>query len=223
LAAHAQKIKARAFATTAPTFFRTTNIDQLVDYCAYVAVAAPELPFYYYHIPSLTGLDVPMIEFLAAASHRIPNLAGIKYTHENLMDYTRCVNFEDARFDILFGRDEMLLAALVMGARGAVGSTYNYMAPIYLEVMKAFERGDLNQARRLQTQAIEIIGVLIRYGALTAGKAMLKMTGVDCGPVRSPLQNLSAQALESLTRELKAVGFPPRKKETEHNANMAAH
>ena len=101
-----------------------------------------------------------------------------------------------------------LLAALALGATGAVGSTYNYMAPIYLQVIKAFKAGDLEAARRFQSQAIEIIAVMSRRGGLVAGKAMMKMIGLDCGPVRAPLQNLSREALESLTRELDHVGFP---------------
>jgi len=42
--------------------------------------------------------------------------AGIKFTHENLMDYAQCLQFEQGRFDILFGRDEILLGALALGA-----------------------------------------------------------------------------------------------------------
>src|SRR5262249_21462458 len=87
LAAHAQRIGAAAFATIAPTFFRVSNLDQLVDYCAQVAEAAPSLPFYYYHMPAMTGADFSMHDFLRLASRRISNLAGIKFTHENLMDY----------------------------------------------------------------------------------------------------------------------------------------
>ena len=208
LAAHAERIGACAFATVGPTFFRATNIDQLVNFCAQIASGAPGLPFYYYHMPAMTGADLPMYDFLKAASPRIPNLAGIKFTHENLMDYSRCLNFEEGRFNILFGRDEILLAALAMGATGAVGSTYNYMAPLYHRVIEAFNAGDLETARKFQTQAIQIIAVMNRRGGLAAGKAMMKMIGYDCGPVRAPLQTLSPEALESLTRELKAVGFP---------------
>jgi N-acetylneuraminate lyase len=124
------------------------------------------------------------------------------------MDYSRCLNFEDGRYNILFGRDEILLAALAMGAAGAVGSTYNYMAPLYHRVIEAFNASDLETARKFQTQAIQIIAVMNRRGGLAAGKAMMKMIGFDCGPVRAPLQNLSPEALESLARELKAVGFP---------------
>ena len=210
LAAHAEHIKACAFATIGPTFFRATNLEQLVDFCAQVASGAPELPFYYYHMPVMTGADFPMSDFLKLAGQRIPNLAGIKFTHENLMDYSRCLNFEGGRFNILFGRDEILLAALTMGATGAVGSTYNYMAPLYLQMISAFKAGDLEAARRFQSQAIEIIAVMSRRGGLAAGKAMMKMAGMDCGPVRAPLQNLSPEAIGLLARELESVGFPLR-------------
>src|ERR1041385_4203398 len=71
LAAHAQRIGAAAFATIAPTFFRATNLDQLIDFCANVAEAAPSLPFYYYHIPAMTGADFAMHNFLRLASRRI--------------------------------------------------------------------------------------------------------------------------------------------------------
>ena len=210
LAAHAEQIGASAFATIAPTFFRVTNLEQLVDYCAQIAAAAPKLPFYYYHMPAMTGADFSMHDFLKLASRRIPNLAGIKFTHENLMDYTRCLNFEEGRFNILFGRDEILLAALTMGATGAVGSTYNYMPSIYHQMIEAFNAGALENARRFQLIAIQVISIMSRHGGLPAGKAMMKMLGVDCGPVRSPLQNLSPEAVESLTRELAQLGFPSK-------------
>jgi N-acetylneuraminate lyase len=207
LAAHAERMGASAFATIAPTFFRVTNLQQLVDYCAQVAEAAPGLPFYYYHMPAMTGADLPVHDFLGLASRRIPNLAGIKFTHENLMDYSRCLHFEEGRFNILFGRDEILLAALAMGATGAVGSTYNYMARIYHRLIETFNSGDTASAQRFQSTVIQIITAMTRHGGLPAGKAMMKMIGLDCGPVRAPLQNLSPEALKSLTNELEQIGF----------------
>src|SRR5258708_4449348 len=160
LAAHAERIKAYAIAALGPTFFPVANVEGLVDFCAQIAAAAPSLPFYYYHIPAMTGVDLPMFDFLRLAGRRIPNLAGIKFTHENLMDYSRCLHFEEGRFNILFGRDEILLPALAMGATGAVGSTYNYMAPIYHRVIEAFNAGDIEVAREFQSRAIQIISVM---------------------------------------------------------------
>ena len=208
LAGHAKEIGASAFATSGPTFFLPANVEQLTDFCARVAEAAPRLPFYYYHMPAMTGVNLPMIEFLRSASKRIPNFAGIKFTDENLMSYSQCLNFEDGRFNILFGRDEILLAALALGATGAVGSTYNYLAPLYHQLRAAFERGDLAEARRYQSTAVQIIAVMSKHGGLPAGKAMMGMIGVDCGPVRLPLKNLSSVELETFRRELQPAGFP---------------
>ncbi len=218
LAAHAEKIGADAVATMGPTFFRPAQAEQLTDFCGRVAEAARSLPFYYYHIPAMTGLNVPMIEFLQRASQAIPDFAGLKFTDENLLSYSQCLNFEGGRFDILFGRDEMLLAALAMGATGAVGSTYNFMAPLYRELLAAFGRGDLASARRLQAAAMQVITVMLQHGGLPAGKAMMSLIGIDCGPVRPPLRNLSPGEVETLRRALQPVGFPSPVRGASHQA-----
>ncbi len=207
LAEHAQRIGADAVATMAPFFFKPAGVGDLVEFCAEVACAAPELPFYFYHIPSMTGVDVPMHDFLAEAAGRIPNLAGIKYTHEDLMDYSRCVGFDGGRFNLLFGRDEMLLAALTVGAEGAVGSTYNFAAPYYHEVIRAYRAGDLQAARSAQARANEVIAAFKQYGGLAAQKAIMRMIGVDCGPVRLPLRPLGCAEYEELKARLAELGF----------------
>lgn len=206
LAAHAQQIGAYGVATTAPSFLKPARLEELVAFCAEVAGAAPELPFYYYHIPSLNGVLFPMAEFLARASERIPNLAGVKFTWEDLMDYGRCLALEDGRFDMLFGRDEILLSALVLGARGAIGSTYGFAAPLYQRVIAAFAAGDLAGARREQGRAMEMVAVLNRYGGLAAGKVVMKRIGLDCGPVRLPLRSLTEEECAALNAELDALG-----------------
>ncbi len=208
LAEHAEEIGAQAFATIGPTFCRPSRTEQLVDFCAQVAAGAPSLPFYFYHMPVMTGIDLPMGDFICLAVERIPNFAGIKFTDENLMSYAECLNFENGRCNILFGRDEILLAALALGATGAVGSTYNFMAPLYHTIIGAFQSGDMETARRFQMTAIRIIAVMNRYGGLPAGKAMMKMIGIDCGPVRLPWRNLSPETFQQLRRDLERAGFP---------------
>jgi N-acetylneuraminate lyase len=207
LAAHAAEIGAAAIGCLAPYYFKPASVDTLVEFCAGVAAAAPTIPFYYYHIPSMTGVTIPGADFLRAASGRIPNLAGIKYTFENLMDFAECIRLENGRFEALFGRDEILLAGLSLGARGAIGSTYNFSAPIYQRLIQAFDRGDLENARTEQARANAVITAFLRYGGLPAGKAIMRMIGLDCGPVRTPLRNLTDAEYDSLRAELDQLGF----------------
>lgn len=207
LAAHAQRIGASGVGCFAPFFYKPANVEDLVAFCAEVAAAALDLPFYYYQIPSMTGVSFPAADFLRTAAGRIPNLAGVKFTFENLMDFAECVRLEGGRYDIVFGRDEMLVAGLSLGGRGAIGSTYNFLAPIFNEVIAAFQNGDLEKAQAKQAAANAVIQVSIRFGGLTAGKAIMKMIGLDCGPTRLPLRALDPAREAELRIELERVGF----------------
>ena len=207
LAAHAQQIGADAIGCMAPFFFKPARVEELVDFCAQIAAAAPQLPFYYYHIPSMTGVQIPAVDFLKLAAGRIPNLAGIKFTSENLVDYAECLRFNNGQFEILFGRDELLLPSLAVGARGAIGSTYNFAAPIYIRVMNAFEQGALAEAQAEQARANEMIAALIRFGGLPAMKAMMKLIGVDCGAPRLPLRGLTPAKETELRQALEQIRF----------------
>lgn len=208
LAAHAAQIGADSIACMAPFFFKTRGVAELVEWCAQVAAAAPGLPFYYYHIPSMTGVSLVVSEFLAAASGRIPTLAGVKYTFEDLEDFERCVQFDHGRYDVLFGRDELLSTALARGARGAVGSTYNFAAPLYRRVIEAFERGDKSTSEALQARAVQMIEACVRSGAhpIAAFKSLMRGLGVDCGPTRLPLTDITPAQASALQEKLAAIG-----------------
>lgn len=206
LAAHAQQIGADAIAALGPFFFKP-GLNELVAFCADLAAAAPRLPFYYYHIPSMTGVNVKVHDLLAAGGDKIPTLAGAKFTCEDLMDFGRCVRMQDGRFDMLFGRDEILLAGLSMGAKGGVGTTYNYAAALYLDIIHAFATGDLARAQAQQARSIDFIQVLVKYGGTRASKAIMKMTGIDCGPARLPLAAVGEQEYHSIHTDLERIGF----------------
>ncbi|HEY3376825.1 MAG TPA: dihydrodipicolinate synthase family protein [Armatimonadota bacterium] len=208
LAAQAQQVGACAIAAMAPCFFKP-GLHELVAYCRQIAAAAPELPFYYYHIPSMTGVHIPMADFLQAAGPLIPNLAGVKFTYEDLLDFQACLALDGGRFDMLFGRDETLLAGLALGARGAVGSTYNFAAPLYTRLLTAFHAGDLAAARREQQRAVAMIRFLLACGMpfMPASKAIMGMLGVECGPTRLPLPAIIGAQREALYAGLQALGF----------------
>lgn len=208
IARHAARIKADAIATIAPSFFKPSRVEELVAYCAAIASAAPDLPFYYYHMPAMTGVDFSAVSFLKLAATRIPTLAGIKFTHENLMDFAAASTFANGRYNLMFGRDEILLAGLALGATSAVGSTYNFAAPLYRKIIRSFKAGDLEAARRSQLQAIAMIELLSAHGGLAAGKAAMQIIGVDCGSVRLPLRALSQEDVGRLRAGLDATGFP---------------
>jgi len=205
LAKHARDNGAVAVATLAPFYFRVgSDAKMLTEVLKKIAGSVPEMPFYYYHLPCATGANIAMNDFLPLAEKEIPNLAGVKFTNEDLMDYQRSVEYSGDRMQIMFGRDEILLASLSLGAEAAVGSTFNYGAWIYHRIIAAFENGNIAEAAKWQSVSQKLVGLLQKFGP-GAHKGLMKLSGVDAGYSRCPLPDLNSaemKELECLAKEI---------------------
>jgi len=207
LARHAENVGLYGVSFTAPFYFELPDVSALARACIAVAETVPDLPFYYYHIPVLTGVNFSMISLLNAIDNKLPNFAGIKYTHEDFMDFLSCINYKNGKYDMLWGRDETMLSALVLGTKGAVGSTFNYAAPLYRNLMAAFQEGDLPSAAAFQQKAIDMIRLLSKYGGIATGKAYMKLIGLDCGEFRLPVSNMDQKEFDLFKSDVQHIGF----------------
>lgn len=209
MAQHAQEIGAFGTGAMASPFPKAGRVEELVKYCEEIACGAPDLPFYFYHIPALNGVFLPMLPFLKAADGRIPNLAGIKYTFESLYEYNQCMLYENGKFDMLHGQDETILPALVMGgAQGGISGTGSYVGKSLVGVIDEYNKGNLEKAVEHQNFAQEVINVIARYrGNIVAGKRIMKLLWLDLGINRTPFQNISDSEESLINSELEAIDF----------------
>lgn len=207
LAAQAQQLGALAIAAFTPSYFKPRNLDALIACCADIAAAAPQTPFYFYDIPSMTGVSLPMADFIAQAPAKVPTLAGLKFTNPDLMTYQFLLRANGGAWDVPFGVDEHFLGGLSVGARGAVGSGYNFAAPIYQRLTKAFVAGDIATAREEQFRGTQLVQLLSEFGYMSAAKAVMEMLGVPVGPARLPHSALSAEQHRTLRQRLETMGF----------------
>ena len=209
LAEHAQKIGAWGIGAMAPPFPKIGRIEELVKYCEEIAAGAPELPFYYYHIPAFNGAFLPMVKLLEAVDGRIPNFAGIKYTFESIYEYNQCRLYAGGKFDMLHGQDETILPSLAMGgAQGGIGGTTNYNGVNLVGIIDAWNEGNLEKARELQNFSQEVINVICHFrGNIVGGTRIMKLIGLDLGPNRTPFQNLTQEEEDAMRAELEAINF----------------
>ena len=208
LARHAASAGAYAISAMGPPFSQPTQVGELIGYCEKIAGEAPELPFYYYHIPAMSGVDLSMHRFLMAAKGTIPNLRGIKFTHNDLMELQQCLMVDNDNLEIILGYDEVLLGGLVLGIEAAIGSTYNFMAPVYNALINCYESGDLVAARKLQRYAVKIIELLHQSGGwVVGGKLIQSLCGIDCGDCRLPLGKLTDNEVKLLRKNLDDLDF----------------
>ena len=216
MAEHAQQNGVDGIAMVPTFYFRPRNIAELIAQCSMVAAAAPETPFYYYNIPSLTGVTFPMIQLMEAAVKRIPNFAGLKNSHSDIVDYQHCLHFAGDQYALYWGMDETFLMVHAAGNRRYVGSTYNYMSSIYHKMLHARNSGNDAQAIQLQKEADAIYRVILAFHGVTAGKEIMNFLGADCGPVRMPLQALAEQERETLIAQLKKTSFFRHANDSQH-------
>lgn len=208
LASHACRAGADAIGAIAPCFFKPESVEDLVDYMAPIAAAGRSLPFYYYHMPSMTKVTLPVADFLTKGKEKMPNLAGVKFTHNNFMEMGECIALNEGAFEVLNGFDEMLLPGLAMGATAGVGSTYNYYPDVYRTIFEAMAIGNLEKARSYQQKSIELVKVIIRYGGgVRGGKAIMNLLGIECGNTRLPIAPFSKEEYLQLGRDLRNIRF----------------
>ncbi len=206
LTRHADTLDILATSAIGPCFFKPGSVADLVEYCATIAAAAPSKGFYYYH-SGMSGVNLNMEEFLIQADKRIPNLSGLKFNSADLYEYQRCLRACDGKFDVPFGVDEHLPGALAVGAKSAVGSTYNYAAPHFNSIIDAFNRGDQEAVFNKMTNVIELIRVLVDFGGVAAGKVAMELHDISAGDPRLPLMPLSAEQKATVVERMRAANF----------------
>jgi len=208
LAEHAEQIGAWGIASMHPDFFAPQRTVELKELCKSIAAAAPSLPFYYYHIPPLNGINLSVLDLLRSVQGEIPNFAGVKYTYSNMYEFEQCRHLENGKYEMMWGLDEMFLDSLVYGNRSGVGGTYNHCYALYRQMLESYERKDMERCRELQHQSHLFCEVLGKFrGNLMGGKRIMKFLGLDCGPNRQPLQNLNEKEERELKADLERIDF----------------
>ncbi|XP_077188717.1 N-acetylneuraminate lyase isoform X3 [Paroedura picta] len=208
LAKHAAEIGADGIAVIAPSFFKQVNKDGLVAFLRDVASEAPSIPFYYYHIPPLTGIKICVEELLDGMIEQIPTFQGVKFSDKDLLDFGRCVKKNNqGPLVLLYGVDEQLLSALIMGADGAVGSTYNYLGKASNLLLEAFSNGDHFLAQKYQFSIQEFLGFVIAqgFGVAQTKAVMTLVSGIPMGPPRLPLSSASEEFIAKVKARLESV------------------
>jgi len=164
--------------------------------------SASEVPFLVYFFPDVAPAINRVEHILELCA--IPNVIGLKFTD---FDLYRLGLFKRAGAVVFNGRDEVLAAGLMMGADGGIGSFYNLIPELFLEVYSLAGGNRFVEARAVQYRINELIQLTLRFPAMAAIKQMLKWSGIDCGPVAEPRRWLTQAEEAELKRQLAASSF----------------
>lgn len=182
-----------AISSVAPFYYKF-SFDEIKKYYFDIADAV-ELPMIIYNFPAFSGVNLTVDnikEFLTDE-----RFIGVKHTSS---DYFAMEQFKTAfpKKMVYNGYDETFLAGLAMGADGAIGSTFNFMADKFMKILELFRQNDMDAARKVQQDANAIIQALCRVGVMQGEKAVLDALGFDFGPARAPFGAMSDEQKETL-------------------------
>ena len=129
-------------------------------------------------------------------------IAGVKQTSLNLyqMERIRDLNPE---LVIYGGFDEVYIGARILGADGAIGSTFNFTLPLFNQIEAAYSALDIPKAQALQKRANNIMQALVSCSLFPSIKHILKTQGVDCGGCRKPFPTLTEEQKAYIERVVK--------------------
>ena len=192
LGKHANKLSYDLVSSVAPFYFKY-SFQEIKNYYFRLANAS-ELPMLVYHFPGYSGVNMNVNEIGEFLSD--DRFAGLKFTSNEFFTMERCKTaFPDKV--VYNGFDEMFLCGLSMGADGGIGSTYNFMADKYVEMLKLFQENNIAEARNIQVEANAITEQLIKYGVMQSEKAVLSAKGIPMGQCRDPFGKLEGERLDA--------------------------
>ena len=197
LACYAKELSYDLISSVAPFYYKF-SFSEIKDY--YIRLAeASDMKMLVYHMPAFSGVGMGMNEISSFLCD--DRFAGIKYTSNDFFTMERCKALFPDKL-IYNGYDEMLLSGLSMGADGAIGSTYNFMADKFVKIHELFKAGNIADAQKLQIKANEIIALLCKVGVMPAEKEVLTLLGYDMGDCRHPFSPLSDEAKKLVKEQI---------------------
>jgi len=164
------------------------------------AATDPPLVIYYMPVGGVSFTTIPQILELCA----LPNVAGLKFTDHDMYKLSEVKRSGAVIFN---GYDEVLCAGLLMGADGGIGSFYNLVPELFLEVYGHAQAGRWAEARETQRRINELITLTLRFPLFGALKTILGWSGIECGPVRPPRRHLTSEERNELRRLIGEAGF----------------
>jgi N-acetylneuraminate lyase len=198
LARHACSVHASAISCIRPPGITHEEMLSWFD----ALVAASSLPFFAYYFPAAAGEPLSIEQLFGICEK--PGVSGIKFTDYDLYSLSLLTR---SGYTIFNGRDEVLAAGLLMGASGGIGSIYNLVPGLFVDIYRAALTADWPTARAVQDRINDLIRILVRFPFLPALKQLLTWEGIPCGNAVTPAAPLSADQTSCFRQEIGALGL----------------
>lgn len=173
----------------------------------YTAVAKEaKAPIILYSVASRTGVNIAP-ETVASLVKDVENIVAVKEASGNISQIAKIMHLTDGNVDLYSGNDDQVVPLLALGGKGVISVLAN-VAPKYTHEMCAkYFAGDTKGSCKMQLDAIPLIEKLFCEVNPIPVKKALNLMGMEAGPLRMPLTEMTEANAAKLAEEMKAFGL----------------
>ena len=163
-------------------------------------------PIIMYSVASRTGCNIEP-ETVARLVKDVDNIVGIKEASGNISQVAKIMNLTDGSVDLYSGNDDQIVPVLSLGGKGVISVLSNVAPDAAHDICEKYFEGDVKGSAKLQLKALPLIDQLFcEVNPIPVKKAM-QLMGIDCGPLRMPLTEISPEHEKNLARAMKDFGI----------------
>lgn len=204
LSEEAEKAGADGLLVVTPYYNKATQPGLIAHYTQ--IANAVKLPVIMYNVPARTGCNL-LPETVAYLHKNVENIVGLKEATGNITQASKTMNLTDGKIDMYSGEDAVVLPLLAIGAIGVISVWSNVAPKDVHDLCQSFFDGDLETSRRLQRKGLALIDALFSEVSPIPVKKAMNLMGMEAGPLRAPLCEMSEAGTKKLAEVMKAYGL----------------
>ena len=180
-------------------YYNKANDEGMYRHFATVADTV-DTPIILYNVPGRTGCSISPACCARLSKH--PNVAGIKEASGNISYAAKIAKLLGDDFCMLSGNDDMIVPMMSLGASGVISVWANICPKQCHDLVAAYQAGDVNKARAIQLEYLDLIGALFCEVNPIPVKEAMNQLGMGVGGYRLPLCEISDSGRETVRRAL---------------------
>ena len=163
-------------------------------------------PIIMYSVASRTGCNIEPAT-VARLVKDVDNIVGIKEASGNISQVAKIMNLTDGNVDLYSGNDDQIVPVLSLGGKGVISVLSNVAPDAAHDICEKYFEGDVKGSAELQLKALPLIDQLFcEVNPIPVKKAM-QLMGIDCGPLRMPLTEISPEHEKNLAQAINLDGY----------------
>lgn len=203
LSQEAERLGADALLMVTP-YYNKTSQDGLVAHYTHVADRV-NLPIILYNVPSRTGTNIQSATYARLAGHK--NIAAIKEANGDISAALKTMSLCGDQVTLYSGNDEQTIPFFAIGGQGII-SVFSNLAPgVMSEMCAKYLAGDHEAALAIQMKYLALMEAMFCDVNPIPVKAAMNLAGMEAGPCRLPLVELSEEKKQTVAGLMRKAGL----------------